>query len=205
MQCLIDNTRGFWHSFSNNPLPVVGGLARSIAWDLENPDTESNYLNAHEVTPIVRVDSADQGGYRFWGLRSCSSDPLWAFMSVRRTADMIYESIIQGFLWMLDKPFSSQRVVDGCRTVDFYLRTLRRRGATLGGKAWVDPGLNTRDQLMSGHLSISFDFEPPAPIERLSFHANRESLYYDVLMEEVLRDLAVRSSTVSGLAQQLAG
>jgi uncharacterized protein len=203
MQCLIDNTRGFWHSFSNNPLPAVGGLSRPIAWDLENPDTESNYLNAHEVTPIVRVDSADQGGYRFWGLRSCSSDPQWAFLSVRRTADMIYESVIQGFLWMMDKPFSRQRVTDGVRTVDYYMRTLQRRGATLGGKAWIDPGLNTQDQLMSGHLSISFDFEPPAPIERLSFHANRESAYYDVLMEEVLRDLAVRSSTVSGLAQQL--
>jgi phage tail sheath protein FI len=191
MQCLIDNTKGFWHPFSNQPLPMVGGTSRPVAWELENPDTESNYLNANEVTPVVRIDSASQGGFRFWGLRSCATDPLWAFMSVRRTADMIYESIIEGFLWIMDKPLSAQRVVDGVETVNYYLRTLKRRGATLGGKAWIDNGLNSRDQLLAGKLAISFDFEPPAPIERLSFYAARQSLYYNVLLDQIQSELAI--------------
>jgi phage tail sheath protein FI len=77
------------------------------------------------------------------------------------------------------------------RSVQFYLRTLKARGATLGGDAWIDRTLNTRDRLAAGHLTISFDIEPPAPIERLTFQAHRNVAYYDILLEEVIRELSL--------------
>ncbi|MBY0559874.1 phage tail sheath C-terminal domain-containing protein [Hyphomicrobium sp.] len=189
MQSYMDNTYGFWWSFSNQAVPNIGGIDRPVTWDLEDPTTDANFLNQNQVATIVRVDSQSQGGFRFWGLRTTSADPLWAFLSVRRTADMIYDSIVQGFLWMLDRPFSAQLIIDGVETVNYYLRSLKARGATIDGSAWIDPNLNSIDQLVAGKLRIEFDFEPPAPIERITFGARRNPNYYDVMISDVLRDL----------------
>jgi len=191
LQCRIDNENGFWHSFSNKVLPNIGGISRPISWEIDNPDTDANYLNENRVTTIVRTWTAQNGGFRFWGVRTTASDPVWTFMSVRRTADMIYESIIDAFLWIVDQPISPQLLEDAVRSVQAYLRLLTRRGATLGGDAWLDVHLNTKEELASGKLSISFDFEPPAPVERLTFHAHRNIAYYDVLLEEVIRELSL--------------
>ncbi|MGE5509925.1 MAG: phage tail sheath C-terminal domain-containing protein [Bacteroidota bacterium] len=191
MQAKVDNDKGFWYSFSNIVLPMVGGMSRPVSWELDNPDTESNYLNRNKITPIVRVSGTTSGGFRFWGVRSTASDPLYAFLPVRRTADMIFESIAEAFVPIIDKPMTPQTLEDGVRSVRQYLRSLQSRGATLGGDAWLDRHLNTVDQMSAGKLTISFDFEPPAPIERLTFQAHRNAAYYEVLLEEVIRELSV--------------
>jgi phage tail sheath protein FI len=191
LQAKVDNENGFWYPFSNVVLPMVGGMSRPITWEPDNPDTEANYLNENRVTTVVRMATTTSGGFRFSGVRSTASDPLWVFYNVRRTADMIYESIIDAFVWLLDKPISPALLEEAVRDVRAYLRLLAQRGATLGGDAWLDRHLNTKEELASGHLTISFDFEPPAPIERLTFNAQRNVAYYDVLLEEVIRELSV--------------
>jgi uncharacterized protein len=190
LQAYQDYNRGFWWPFSNVAIPNVGGISRPISWEIDDPDTDANYLNENEVTPIIRVDSIGEGGWRFWGLRTCDNDPMWAFWNVSRTTDMIFESITNAMLWIMDRPIRPEVIEQGVETVNFYLRSLERRGATLGGKAWIDKQMNTRDQLMAGKLRIEFDYEPPAPIERLTFGARRNSVYYDVLIDQVIKDLS---------------
>src|SRR5690606_18773510 len=55
LQARVDNERGFWHSFSNKVVPNIGGISRPISWEIDNPDTDANYLNENSVTTIVRT------------------------------------------------------------------------------------------------------------------------------------------------------
>lgn len=55
----------------------------------------------------------------------------------------------------------------------------------LGGRAWLDPEINTPAELKAGKLSIDFDLEPPAPLDRLTFRARRNDGYYEELVNAV--------------------
>ncbi len=175
-----DRERGFWWSPSNKLINGITGTSRIVDFGLSDPNCEANYLNENEVATIVQKD-----GFRLWGNRTCSDDPMWAFLSVRRTADMVYESIERAFLWAMDRPFSKQLILDIEESVNSYLRHLQAVGAILGGKAWLDPNLNSPSELMAGKLYIDFDIEPPAPMEHLIFRAYRNVDYYEELIKEV--------------------
>lgn len=174
-----DQDKGFWWSPSNQVMNITA-TARPIGFQMAEPETEANRLNEARVATIIRQD-----GFRLWGNRSTSADALWTFLSVRRTTDMIYESIEAAHLWALDRPFSRQLLLDLRDTVQGYLDTLTARGAILGGRVWLDPELNTAATLAAGQLYLDFDIEPPAPMERLTFRAHRNDGYYDELVSAV--------------------
>ncbi|MEM7047000.1 MAG: phage tail sheath subtilisin-like domain-containing protein [Pseudomonadota bacterium] len=176
----MDAEHGFWHSPSNQIINGIVGIARPIPFALSDKNSAANLLNENEITTIVQRD-----GYRLWGNRTTTSDPLWAFLSVRRTADMIYESIEQNHLWAMDKPMSANLIIDVREGVSAYLRHLKALGAILGGRCWLDEELNTPTSLKAGKLYLDFDIEPPAPLERLTFRAHREDGYYRELVAQV--------------------
>lgn len=175
-----DQEKGFWWSPSNQVVDGIGGTARPIEFVLSSAETESNRLNEQEVATIVRSE-----GFRLWGNRTTATDPLWAFLSVRRTADMIYESMEDAMLWAMDRPFSEQLIRDIKDSVQGYLDSLISRGALLGGRVWLDPELNTQTTLLAGQLYLDFDIEPPAPMERLTFRAHRNGTYYEELVSSI--------------------
>lgn len=176
-----DVEKGFWWSASNSLLGGVTGLARPVPFGLSDPDSEANRLNENGIATVI-----NHQGFRLWGQRSTATDPLWAFLQVRRTADMIYESIEAGHLWAMDRPISRQIAKDILESVNAYLRRLIAVGAILGGRAWLDEELNEPAVLKAGKLYVNFDIEPPAGLEHLIFQAFRNDGYY----EEVLLDLA---------------
>jgi hypothetical protein len=176
----MDDERGFWWSPSNQTLNGIVGAARPVDFSLSDKNCEANLLNAKDVATIVH-----KNGYRLWGNRTCATDPMWAFLSVRRTADMIYESIENAFLWAQDRPISANLIIDIRESVNAYLRHLKAVGAILGGKCWMDPTLNSKENLMAGKLYMDFDIEPPAPLEHLTFRAHRNNGYYEELVKQV--------------------
>lgn len=163
----VDNTRGFWWSPSNNPLLGLERPARAIDFGLGRVDSEANLLNEPGVATLVT-----EQGIRLWGNRTCSSDPKWAFLSVRRTADMIHESLLQAHLWAVDRAIGKAYVRDVQEGVNAYLRHLVSVGAILGGRCWLDPELNTPTEIAAGRVYFDFDFTPPAPAERVSFRSH---------------------------------
>ncbi|MHA1524242.1 MAG: phage tail sheath subtilisin-like domain-containing protein [Alphaproteobacteria bacterium] len=181
----VDETEGFWVSPSNHEIKGITGTSRPVDWYLSDPNTEANYLNEKEVATIIRAE-----GFHLWGNRTCSTDPLWAFFSVRRTADMITESMEEAHRWALDKPFSSQLLVDVAESVNEYLRILQARGATLGGRVWLDPDLNTATELAAGKVYFSYDAEPPAPMEHIVFMFARNGDYYKEMTAQAAREIA---------------
>ncbi|MCG8633089.1 MAG: phage tail sheath subtilisin-like domain-containing protein [Desulfobacterales bacterium] len=177
----MDATKGFWWSPSNQVINGITGPARPIGFGMSDANCEANLMNEKEVATIIH-----KNGYRLWGNRSCGTDPKWAFLCVRRTVDMVYESVENAHQWAMDRPQSGNLIEDIQGGVNAYLRHLTAKGALLGGKCWLDPSLNTPDQLMAGKLYMDYDLEPPAPMEHLVFRAHRESGYYQEMIDQVL-------------------
>ncbi|MHC2552320.1 phage tail sheath subtilisin-like domain-containing protein [Bradyrhizobium elkanii] len=185
IQARVDEEKGFWYSFSNELIQNIGGPARPVDFMPNDRDCEANILNMNQITTIIHDD-----GFRFWGLRNTSQEPLWAQLSVRRTADMVYESLERAERPRLDKPFS-YALLDGItEDVNAYLRLLRSRGALIGGECWIDKNVNTPATFASGELTVDFDLEPPACLEHLQFRARRNPNYYNDFIEEFSRRLA---------------
>lgn len=182
IQARIDQEKGFWYSFSNNEILNIGGPSRPVDYMPNDRDAEANMLNAAQVTTIVHDD-----GFRFWGLRGTGSDPLWAQLSVRRTADMVYESLERSHRDRMDKPFSFQLLRGIQKSVNDYLDLLQARGALIGGECWIDPVVNTPATFAGGDLTVDFDLEPPASLEHLQFRARRNPEYYQEFIEEFAR------------------
>lgn len=170
-----DNENGFWWSPSNKEINGISGTARAIDFALGDKNARANLLNESEVATIIQ-----EKGFRLWGNRTCSSDPKWAFLSVRRTADMIHESLLQAHLWAVDRNITRTYLEDVLEGVNAYLRHLRSVGAIINGKAWADPELNTPDQIMQGKVYIDFDFSANYPAEHITF---RSHLVNDYLLE----------------------
>lgn len=171
----VDSEQGFWFSPSNQPLQGIVGTTRSVDFAWGDTQSRANLLNENEVATIIQKD-----GFRLWGNRSCSTDPKWAFLSVRRTADRINEALLQTHLWALDRNISKTYIADVLEGVNAYLRKLTTQGAIINGRAWADPELNTPESIVQGKLYIDFDFTPPYPAEHISF---RSHLTNDYLVE----------------------
>ena len=162
----MDDEKGFWWSPSNQVLNGIVGTARTVPFQLGSTTSAANLLNENEVATIIR-----QNGFRLWGNRTTSMDAKWAFLSVRRTADMINESVMQAHLWAVDRCINRTYLQDVREGVNAYIRTLVARGAILGGNCWVDPEQNTPADIADGHVTFDFDFTPCYPAERVTFRS----------------------------------
>jgi hypothetical protein len=168
----VDNERGFWWSPSNNEINGIEGTSRAIDFALGDYTSRANLLNEQKIATIVR-----EQGFRLWGNRTLASDPKYAFLSVRRTADMVNESILRSHLWAVDRCITATYLEEVQESVREYLRSLKARGAILGGDVWVDPELNTPVSISNGQVFFDFDFTPPFPAERVTFRSHLVNSY----------------------------
>lgn len=84
LRAKIDQEQGWHKTLSNVGVNGVTGISASVFWDLQKPGTDADLLNEAGVTTLVRRD-----GFRFWGNRTCSDDPLFLFESYTRTAQVL--------------------------------------------------------------------------------------------------------------------
>lgn len=169
-----DTERGFWYSPSNRPVNGINATSRAIDFSLGDRASTANLLNDQAVATIIRQD-----GYRLWGNRSCSADPKWAFISVRRTADLINDALQRAHMWAVDKNITKTYVEEVSEGVNNYLRHLKSIGAIINGKCWADPALNTPDQIAQGKVTFDFDFVPPYPAEHITFRSSLNNAYLE--------------------------
>lgn len=162
----IDNDLGFWWSPSNKPMNGIVGTSRPVDFKLGDANSRANLLNEGGVATIIRQD-----GYRLWGNRSLTDDTKWHFLSVRRTADMINDSIQRAHLWAVDRNITKTYVEDVTEGVNAYIAGLVAEGALLGGRCWPDPDLNTPANIQLGKVYFNFEFTPPYPAEHITFRS----------------------------------
>jgi phage tail sheath protein FI len=183
-QAAKDKDKGYWWSVSNTQLQGVIGLERPIEGVINDPDCEANLLNAAGITTILTGYAM---GYRVWGNRSSAypvSTTVDTFLSTRRTADIIEESLEQYSLAYMDHPITQALIDQILLDCNTFLRTLQGKGAVLeGSKAFFDSSLNSASELSVGHLVISYKFLPPSPMERLTWEASIDVNLYSSLLE----------------------
>jgi len=172
-----DNERGFWWSPSNQEIAGIVGTSRPVDFTLGDPNTRANLLNEANVATIIRLN-----GFRLWGNRSLSADPKFAFLSVRRTADIINDSLLRAHLWAVDRNITKTYLEDVAGGVTDYMRTLQAQGAILGGKCWPDPDLNSAADIAQGKVFFCFDFTPPYPAEHITFKSILTNDYIEELV-----------------------
>ncbi|HEJ2967499.1 TPA: phage tail sheath protein [Pseudomonas aeruginosa] len=162
LRAKLDEQVGWHKTLSNVPVAGVSGLSKDIYWDLQNPATDAGLLNAEEVTTLVRRD-----GFRFWGSRTCSTDPLFAFENYTRTAQVLADTMAEGHFWAVDKPMHASLVRDIVEGINAKFRELVRNGYLIGGECWYDPAANDATTLKAGKLYLDYDYTPVPPLENL--------------------------------------
>lgn len=166
----VDSERGYWHSPSNKQILGVTGIEVPLTAAVNDENCEVNQLNAAGVVTIFTGYGA---GVRVWGNRSSAfpaSSDIRTFMAVRRTIDMVDESIELAALEFLDGPVTQVLIDAILASVNEFLRTLVTRGALApGSRCEYFPEDNPPSELAAGHVTFTKTFCPPPPLERLTY------------------------------------
>ncbi|OQV66163.1 hypothetical protein AK51_11650 [Serratia nematodiphila DZ0503SBS1] len=99
------------------------GITASVFWDLQAPGTDADLLNQACVTTLIRKD-----GFKFWGSRTCSDDPLFLFENYTRTAQVLADTMAEAHLWAVDRPVTPTLVRDMIDGINAKFRELKSAG-----------------------------------------------------------------------------
>lgn len=162
LRARIDEEQGWNKTLSNVPVRGVTGISLPVSWELTDPSTDAGILNAAQITTLI-----NSNGYRFWGSRTCADDPLFAFESATRTAQVLKETIANGLMWAVDKPLHPSLARDIIESINAEFRKLKQAGLIIGGEAFYDPSANSNDSLAAGELHIDYEYTSTPPLENL--------------------------------------
>ena len=166
-----DLAQGYWWSPSNTQVDGMLGPDVTLYASILDPSSDTNNLNA---AGIVTVFNAFGTGLRVWGNRSAEYPASTApdnFISVRRTMDIIEESLELAMLQFIDQPISNALITAILASANAFIRSLIQRGALVAGAASFDPAENPYTQIAAGQLVFDIDVMPPPPAERITFEA----------------------------------
>ncbi|MBI2382350.1 MAG: phage tail sheath protein [Gammaproteobacteria bacterium] len=163
LRAKIDQEMGWHKTLSNIPVNGVSGLSRDVFWDLQDPNTDAGYLNSHDITTLIHAK-----GYRFWGSRTCSADPLFPFENYVRTGQILADTMAEAHMWASDLPLHPTLVRDIVEGINAKFREMKSSGLLIDGQAWYSEEINTVDTIKSGKLYIDYDYTPVPPLEDLT-------------------------------------
>ena len=176
-----DNENGFWVSPSNKTINGIVGLSKPIDFALGDSSCRANYLNEHNIATII-----NQNGYKLWGNRSTVGTGNYQFLCVRRTADIISDSILQAHLWAIDRNIVKNYLTDVTESVNAFLANLKSQGAILAGKCVANKELNTAANITEGKVYFDFEFTPAYPAEQVTFRAYLKNDEIETILMENL-------------------
>ena len=163
LRAYIDQTVGWHKTLSNVGVNGVTGISASVFWDLQEPGTDADLLNEAGVTTLIRKD-----GFRFWGNRTCSDDPLFLFENYTRTAQVIADTMAEAHMWAVDKPITATLIRDIVDGINAKFRELKTNGYIVDATCWFDEEANDKETLKAGKLYIDYDYTPVPPLENLT-------------------------------------
>ena len=176
LRAKLDQEIGWHKNISNAVINGPQGITVPVFFDLQNPASDAGYLNALEVTTIIR-----RSGYRFWGSRTCEEQGgKFAFENYTRTAQVLADTIAEAHFTFIDKPMHPSLVRDMLGYINSRFRDLVSGGYLIGAEAYFDPDRNSKEDLAAGRLLISYRYTPVPPLENLIFE---QSITDDFLAE----------------------
>ncbi|EES8423409.1 phage tail sheath protein [Escherichia coli] len=180
LRAKIDNDTGWHKTLSNVGVNGVTGISASVFWDLQEKGTDADLLNEAGVTTLIRAD-----GFRFWGNRNCSDDPLFQFENYTRTAQIIADTMAEGHMWANDKPVTATLIRDIIGGINAKFRELKTGGYIIDATCWFDEEANSKETLKAGKLYIDYDYTPVPPLENLTLRQRITDKYLANLVSSV--------------------
>ncbi|GLI27672.1 hypothetical protein ARHIZOSPH14_19140 [Agromyces rhizosphaerae] len=159
-----DATHGVWKAPAGTDatLAGVGGLATRM---------RDHGIDALAQLRVNALREAPDGAVLVWGARTISSDPEWKYLSVRRTARFLEESIERGLAWTVFEPNDAPLQARVRAMVERFLDDLFRAGAFRGRSARdayfvrADATTTTPADVAAGRLNVLIAFAPLKPAE----------------------------------------
>ncbi|GAA0392738.1 phage tail sheath protein [Serratia ureilytica] len=182
LRAKIDTETGWHKTLSNIGVNGVTGITASVFWDLQAPGTDADLLNQACVTTLIRKD-----GFKFWGSRTCSDDPLFMFENYTRTAQVLADTMAEAHLWAVDRPVTPTLVRDMIDGINAKFRELKSAGLIIDGTCWYDESANTKETLKAGKLFIDYDYTPVPPLEDLTLRQRITDRYLATFAASVNR------------------
>jgi len=180
LRAKIDQEQGWHKTLSNVGVNGVTGISASVFWDLQESGTDADLLNEAGVTTLVRKD-----GFRFWGNRTCSDDPLFLFESYTRTAQVIADTMAEAHMWAIDKPVTATLIRDIIDGINAKFRELKTSGYIVDATCWFDEDANDAQSVKAGKLYIDYDYTPVPPLENLTLRQRITDKYLVNLVSSV--------------------
>ncbi|MDZ7428264.1 phage tail sheath protein [Serratia marcescens] len=163
LRAKIDQETGWHKTLSNVGVNGVSGISASVFWDLQTAGTDADLLNEGCVTTLIRKD-----GFKFWGSRTCSDEPLFQFENYTRTAQVLADTLAEAHLWAIDRPLTPTLIRDMIDGIKAKFRELKSAGLIIDGDCWYDESANDKETLKAGKLFIDYDYTPVPPLEDLT-------------------------------------
>ncbi|OKB67665.1 phage tail protein [Serratia marcescens] len=163
LRAKIDQETGWHKTLSNVGVNGVSGISASVFWDLQTAGTDADLLNEGCVTTLIRKD-----GFKFWGSRTCSDEPLFQFENYTRTAQVLADTLAEAHLWAVDRPLTPTLIRDMIDGIKAKFRELKSAGLIIDGDCWYDESANDKETLKAGKLFIDYDYTPVPPLEDLT-------------------------------------
>lgn len=180
LRAKIDQEQGWHKTLSNVGVNGVTGISASVFWDLQESGTDADLLNEAGVTTLVRKD-----GFRFWGNRTCSDDPLFLFENYTRTAQVIADTMAEAHMWAIDKPITATLIRDIIDGINAKFRELKTSGYIVDATCWFDESANDALSVKAGKLYIDYDYTPVPPLENLTLRQRITDKYLVNLVSSV--------------------
>lgn len=165
-----DASHGVWKAPAGTDASLAGVIG--VATDKDLTDTQNGVLNRKAVNCIRTLPDR---GTVVWGARTLhGADELgseWKYVSVRRTALFIEESLYRGLQWAVFEPNDEPLWAQIRLTVGNFMYDLFRRGALQGSTTKdayfvkCDQTTTTQNDIDRGIVNIVVGFAPIKPAE----------------------------------------
>jgi hypothetical protein len=162
----VDVARGVFKAPANE---VVHGLDQ---FESNIDKGRDEVLNPEGINALRRFPDR---GYRVWGARTLSSDPLWIYINVRRLFIYLEHSIDKATQWAVFEPNNDTLWRKIAQSVRDFLEVQWRSGALLGATAdeaffvRCDRSTMTQNDLDNGRMICLVGVAPTRPAEFVIF------------------------------------
>ena len=177
-----DASHGVWKA----PAGIEATLAGAPALALTLTDDDVGALGPLGVNALRALPGA---GTVVWGARTLAgadgSASEWKYVSVRRLALHLEESIDRGLQWVVCEPNGPKLWTRVRRSVDAFLHTLLRQGALVGATdrdafmVRCDATTTTAEDVAAGRLVVVVGFAPVRPTEFVTLRITRQAAHPD--------------------------
>ncbi|MDO5058765.1 MAG: phage tail sheath subtilisin-like domain-containing protein [Neisseria sp.] len=177
----LDKTHGWHKSISNTLINGVSGLKHPRSFGLMNADSEANTLNNANISTLIR-----DNGFRIWGNRTCSADPVWAFEPTVRASKIIRETIGSQFLWAMDLQMHPTLMIDIMMGINAKLSEYVAQGKLLGAQVFFDKKKLEKSRIANGIFAFDYEFTVPPPLENIELNQYVSDRFIVNLVDRVI-------------------